>query len=1391
MTMRTTTMDDDDNEEAVEKEEDTGADEGKEEDDDDDDDDDDDGDDGKGVMDAPIDRFALGEMEGLAAEKREREEKKAKKAMEEEEPQEDARDDDGNLLIPDVELTCDLLPLASVGFDVSLGDTFLGIIEEIDDYTKALLLQLPYARKGYVAKEEFPKALTQILKKNPEKVKMVHLHDYFSIGQYVTCSACGGQMSPKGWPMSLNPLKVNTRLNVSNLKKGVTIYGAVQHSSAASAVIEIKEGLTGVLPASPTIPLKVGQVGYFYVKSIGKDCTKDMVLSIDPSLVVYGTYSDIDLNSTVAGMRVSASVVKSSERGLHVTYCGMFGVVLKSHMPPQMQKKNELSLRVIYSGAKSSQVHFSPLEHIVKLRLYVFPATVQPGSRFPEIPQAPAALTDAQPAIVSSTISPVLVKKNTDAQVAEFIKGYGAVVSSRGDWCTVVQAHHDYLEISLPAAKKKAVAPRAQTLRGIVPRRFTDLKPGTDLSSRFGECKKVQGRVRELSFIDGRAEVSIAARDLAPDFIHQRNVPPGTNVVGTVQKVDNQGIWMKIGNSLNVICKHLHWPPELPAPSKSLGGMTVGARIWAHHLNCIIATCKKELISSPHQVPQRFSDLHPGMVQHGIVTSASSSFTKVHLFQDIVGFAPPPLEGQLSVGTVVECIVQSVDTGKLELQLKQSDVPNKKTESRASKSKVTHNQTELALPTQEESTHTKVKKAPAATKRITEKSAVAKVETTTSNMKKESAPGQTKSSKTKSLTTKKVSFVNKKVPIIASKDRTVITQPGSVKRRKLQVTHVPTQQVEKEAISITATPTEHEVPVGTAEISITVDSTKPSSPIKTPIKPHPPLKEQTQEPQLQREQRQAQSKLNEEQHQEHIQEQPQEQVPTQPEEQRPLQPNNPDEGEAQQNQAQETEQQNNAQPQQEQKQQHDQEQEHNIEQEHSLVFEEPQEETKAKEKEEQEESQELKDQEPNEESPTTPTTDTSPAVDLHQKESEAKQNVVENIPESNPTLRDATMTAAPGQIERGEDQEEQWEKEVGQQQQKMEELELGKVREQRQQEQQNLELEQPREEQSQDSTAQVGTSPNAMTLQQGEEQNNKELVLVPSSAREDECNQELERNQDQEQQREKGLNQEQEIQMEQTSEQEPEPQQYQELEQQKVKEHEGKEQEHGEGKAPDKEPEPRGEQPENQQKSEEPVRVLETMEREQEKEPPTQQGVVVSAPVTRQEPDPEMVTISEVSEQAVEQADKQSQDAGNNQEQVPEQEQEQDQENEPVTQPAPTSTTERERVPSQELEMAAPTEEQEQAPELERDPTLEAVRIEENQDQYQSAAFSEPEQPTDSQQPQQQAQDTQPPLEPAADADAGAVAPPTTQSDQEEKELPDATTPPSSTASSVLGCVNL
>jgi rRNA biogenesis protein RRP5 len=362
--------------------------------------------------------------------------------------------------------------------------------------------------------------------------------------------------------------------------------------------------------------VKVGQIIYVTVTGIDQvvKCAMAKETAIPSS-------SSVSIEQLCAGVMVHTKISKVSDQGVHVTFLGVlegFIPLLHLGLEPNLEmstfkKGQKLQCRILYMDSSLKLICLTKSSHFIRWELESSPETYPIGTILDEC-----------------KVVHVDAKLGLHVQVDEVV---------------------GYVHIS------KLSDNRIEHVEN---------------SFQVGDIKK--GRVIGYDSCDRVLLLSFEERVLTQQFMSISDIEVGSEVRGTIKKIETFGVIVAITDMINGLCPSLHLSDvQMSHPEKLF---KIGSKMTFRVLsvdpdqNRLILTHKKSLMGMKTS-PFDSYNLQVGAVSMGVITAVKDFGCIVTFFNEVRALAPASELGhdEPKVGKAVKCQVLTVDPTNKKLRV--------------------------------------------------------------------------------------------------------------------------------------------------------------------------------------------------------------------------------------------------------------------------------------------------------------------------------------------------------------------------------------------------------------------------------------------------------------------------------------------------------------------------------------------------------------------------------------------------------------------------------------------------------------------------------------------------------------------------------------------------
>lgn len=499
---------------------------------------------------------------------------------------------------------------------LTVGSIFLARVKEIHD--TELVLALPNGLIGYVSISEVSNLFSHSLKAiadeedDDEEVDLPHLKEFFHLGQLVMSvivklevSTTSGAKTTKRIECSVKPATVNSYrpfLNKSSCYlEGLVLWGEVSSVEDKGYFIDIgievvsksKGDLKFFIPSTSNVLLKEGDL--LFTTVVGKD-SRIVKLSPEncaiPPLII-SSYDEVSpglvLQATVCDLTQNGAILELGN--------GIRGTINLFQFEQQiLPTENKCSFPLAKGASVEARV------------IYVDYSTRKIGLSLKTF-----SLSNRLPFEFQSDLP---VGKIVDAKVVRIDSSLGILFQLENN-----------------------------SFAYCISNRLSD-DPSVDLDS-FDIGGVHKARVVDYSLMDELFIISLQPSVLAQPFIRYEDVPVGSVVRGTIQKILPAGAVVSLADSIRAFCPVL-WSTDAQVISgkNPLAKYEPGKQIKFTIVDVIpedkriTVSCKKSLLSPPYPILTCMEEAIPGTVTMGVVASIKEYGCFVNFFSNINGLVP-------------------------------------------------------------------------------------------------------------------------------------------------------------------------------------------------------------------------------------------------------------------------------------------------------------------------------------------------------------------------------------------------------------------------------------------------------------------------------------------------------------------------------------------------------------------------------------------------------------------------------------------------------------------------------------------------------------------------------------------------------------------------------
>ncbi len=338
-------------------------------------------------------------------------------------------------------------------------------------------------------------------------------------------------------------------------------------------------------------PLFVGQLVNCLV--VNGASARSIPVTIDPEKITSSMLSVdtfIPLSSLLPGLLVNGIVKESLESGLLLSFLGEFeATVSLNHLPigkydtKYFPVGKKVKCRLLWIDVLNKKIGLSLQQRIVSANLSLFP-DIEIGDVFHT-----AKIVNVSP--------------------------HGGIILSLDD------ESYGYCPLRLLYDEKEDKVQRVHSLGSI------------------HSCRVVQ-----FNLIDGVAVVSLKESVMEKPFMKLSDIKPGMLIDGTVERMTDKGVVIKLSDSFNGFCSN----SELTDTSinvirkKLTKGSSLKCRVLLVDVDrrFILLTCRKSFVKSKQPPLVSFDGIQPGDLYNGMVAAVLSTGLVIMFYNKVKGFAP-------------------------------------------------------------------------------------------------------------------------------------------------------------------------------------------------------------------------------------------------------------------------------------------------------------------------------------------------------------------------------------------------------------------------------------------------------------------------------------------------------------------------------------------------------------------------------------------------------------------------------------------------------------------------------------------------------------------------------------------------------------------------------
>ncbi|KAJ3251091.1 rRNA biogenesis protein rrp5 [Boothiomyces macroporosus] len=520
---------------------------------------------------------------------------------------------------------------------LNIGMSIIGVIKEIGELD--MTISLPNQLVGYVSIAEISSIITarveELADDDDDDPELPNLNDFFSVGQPVICQIIALKSEKEGKKridLTLNPDQINAK--ITELVPGMTISGMVESEQDRGYVIATGiKGVSGFLKKASQ-DFHIGQILALNVLKLDNS-KKTVFLTNEKQGEIKS--KNLDISQITAGALFKVKVSEVLEHGLKVSFLGFTGTIDTFHLGLKDQfdlgslykKGKSFDCRVLYCDTDAKTISLSKLPHIVDLSNIEIPSNLDIGI----IEQVKICRIDSNIGVlvkVGETLGYVHISKLSDERIEKIEK-------------------------------------------------------------KFKVDSTYPGRVIGHSLCDNLVLFSLEQKVLNETFIRVDDIKVGSDIKGTVKKIESFGVIVSITDSINALCPTIHLSDaKLSQPEKLF---KIGAKLKFKVLSVdleqkkVVLTHKKSLMNMTEKPITSYNECKIGDSTVGVITSVKDYGCIVSFFNDVKALAPiaelshtriESVSDNFTVGQSIKCQVLTVNPKekKLRVTFKTSKIQN-------------------------------------------------------------------------------------------------------------------------------------------------------------------------------------------------------------------------------------------------------------------------------------------------------------------------------------------------------------------------------------------------------------------------------------------------------------------------------------------------------------------------------------------------------------------------------------------------------------------------------------------------------------------------------------------------------------------------------------------
>lgn len=524
------------------------------------------------------------------------------------------------------------------------GTAVLGSVRHIHDFY--IQVALPRHSHGIISKDEVP-------------AECVNLHSSFFVGQLLTCVVVEDKETAKNGQkskivLSVKPSTINKDLTLGKITRGMRLLGSIKSEEDRGYIIDfglkdcsgfaLSEDCENSIYKDSTLKTLIpGQIVECVVNKV-KPEIKLVTVTLDKDKLVTAKVSQLSFTSIQdlqPGMMVKGTIVhnedstkKKKSNGknqsadtLQVSLFdgAMEGSIFKSHMQDPSMTKGDM--KIIFVDYSNNFIMLTARDHLIKMQPYQF-TNLQLWQIIPD-------------AIVKS-ILPVGVSVDINAVVA-----------------------------MKEGKKGTKMAKKMITTAGFIPRNalYDDDATPTEakIAKDFVAGATLKCRIVGFSSLEGDVFLTCKPSIVNDTFLDLSKYEPGSFVEGTVTGFTNGGVALSIAPNVIGVCPRQYLEFQSSGSDTVQLAYPVGSKhkfrvlrkpVSSLHLSLIN---KKAIMADDLTVIKQNTDLAPGVISYGSVTSIMERKCVISFFNDVRGVATTQSFGKYRIGQVLQCLVKKTE----------------------------------------------------------------------------------------------------------------------------------------------------------------------------------------------------------------------------------------------------------------------------------------------------------------------------------------------------------------------------------------------------------------------------------------------------------------------------------------------------------------------------------------------------------------------------------------------------------------------------------------------------------------------------------------------------------------------------------------------------------